>query len=122
MKRRIRWGNRFENRKHNAAGLEQLVVPAATFAVVLVLVLFGIRMLGGTADEEQLKNLESSIQKSAVQCYALEGRYPESLSYLMDHYGVTYDESRYTVSYEVYGPNILPSISVLPAGQDRVTE
>ena len=30
--------------------------------------------------------------KGAVQCYSVEGRYPESLSYMEKHYGLEYDK------------------------------
>ena len=44
--------------------------------------------------EESTKN---AVLKGAVQCYAVEGRYPESLSYLEQHYGVSYDKDKFIV-------------------------
>lgn len=106
--------NRFDNRDNRFSGAVRMALPALTFLLAFVFVLAGIRSIGNTADEQQLKNLEASIRRSAVQCYALEGSYPESLSYLMENYGVTYDDSRYMVSYQAYGSNMLPVITVLP--------
>ena len=51
--------------------------------------------------------------QGAVQCYALEGFYPEDLTYLKEHYGLTYDSEKYVVSYEVIGSNLMPDVSVI---------
>ena len=40
--------------------------------------------------------------------------YPESLSYLEEHYGITYDKENYVVDYEIIGSNILPDVTVIP--------
>ena len=50
---------------------------------------------------------------AAVQCYALEGAYPQSLSYLEENYGVQVNHSRFIVSYEAYASNQLPAVAVL---------
>lgn len=106
--------NRFEKKDRRFGGAWQSVLPAATFVLVFAFVLAGIRSVGRTTDEQEIKSLETAVRNSAVECYALEGRYPESLSYLKEHYGITYDESRYMVSYQAYGANLLPTVTVLP--------
>ena len=42
-----------------------------------------------------------------------EGRYPESLSYLEQHYGVSYDKDKFIVSYEITGSNRMPQVTVI---------
>ena len=37
----------------------------------------------------------------------------EHLDYLKEHYGLTYDETRYIVNYEVMGSNLMPDVTVL---------
>lgn len=44
---------------------------------------------------------------------ALEGVYPESLEYLKEHYGLTYNEDRYIVNYEALGSNLMPDVTVM---------
>ena len=63
--------------------------------------------------EESTKN---AVLKGAVQCYAVEGRYPESLSYLEQHYGVSYDKDKFIVSYEITGSNRMPQVTVTGRG------
>ena len=48
-----------------------------------------------------------------VHCYAIEGSYPESLQYLKDNYGLTYDEEKYFIDYQVLGSNILPDVTII---------
>ena len=40
------------------------------------------------ATQEQRALLEDAITRALVTCYAVEGRYPSSLSYLEENYGV----------------------------------
>ena len=57
--------------------------------------------------------LTDAIRKAAVACYAAEGIYPPTLSYLQEHYGLQIDESRYAVFYEIFAENMMPDITVL---------
>ena len=52
--------------------------------------------------------------------YAIEGRYPPSVEYLEEHYGIQIDRERYNVFYSGFASNIMPDITVIPAkgGED----
>ena len=65
------------------------------------------------AAQEQRALLEDAITRALVTCYAVEGRYPSSLSYLEENYGVQVNHSRFIVSYEAYASNQLPVVAVL---------
>ena len=71
-------------------------------------------LLAGTSSKSQAESLKNAILRSAVSCYAFEGTYPESLSYLKEHYGVTWNEDKYVVDYEIIGANLMPSVTVIP--------
>ena len=73
-----------------------------------------------TTSEQELESLKQAVIRSSVQCYALEGFYPESLEYLEDHYGLTYDDDKYVVSYEVTASNLMPSIDVFALNETEV--
>ena len=62
---------------------------------------------------QEKQSLEEAIQRDIVTCYALEGVYPESLEYLKEHYGLTYNEDRYIVNYEALGSNLMPDVTVM---------
>ena len=65
----------------------------------------------------QKESLESALIRNITYCYAVEGSYPESLDYLKEHYGLTYDEDRFFVDYQVIGANILPDVTIIEKGE-----
>ena len=62
-------------------------------------------------------SLKEAVIKGAVQCYSVEGRYPESLSYLEKHYGLKYDKDEFVISYEIIGSNRMPQVTVIPLNE-----
>lgn len=48
-----------------------------------------------------------------MQCYVLEGHYPDSLSYLEEQYGFSYDKEHFFVDYQLLGANIMPDVTVI---------
>ena len=83
-----------------------------TLAVMGAIVI-GLRETEISSRSEGLRLLEESLTRAAVQCYAVEGRYPDSIRYIEEHYGVYIDRARYAVHYEIFASNILPGITVL---------
>lgn len=63
--------------------------------------------------EEGRQQLETSLRRAAVACYAAEGIYPPTLEHLTEHYGVQIDTERYAVFYEIFANNLMPDITVL---------
>ena len=57
--------------------------------------------------------MEDAVRRSAVACYAAEGVYPPTLTYLEERYGLQIDTARYTVFYDVFAENLMPDITVL---------
>lgn len=104
--------NRFQKKK--GISLRQLVLPASVVLFLLVFLLFykGVSSVSQTASDQQMESLKQAIQRSAVHCYAVEGAYPESLDYLKEHYGITYDPEKYIVDYEIIGSNLMPDVKI----------
>ncbi len=69
--------------------------------------------MGSGQQAESLKQLDASIRKATMTCYATEGVYPPSVQYLKENYGIQIDEDRYSVFYEIEGANLMPSITVM---------
>ena len=57
-------------------------------------------------------------RRAAILFYAVEGRYPPSLSYMTENYGVTINEERYIVRYERFADNVMPQVTVLAREDD----
>ena len=102
--------------------LRRAVLPLLIAAGILAAFVLGFRQVSGRSDEEQQALVERAIRRSLVTCYAVEGNYPASLSYLEEHYGLLIDHSRYVVEYEILGSNILPSIRVARRGSGAHNE
>jgi hypothetical protein len=86
-------------------------------AALITAALISVRGISEQADQNQLKFLENAVRRSAVQCYALEGRFPEEIAYLEENYALIVDRSRYNVHYEFMGGNLIPQIWVFPIAQ-----
>jgi len=93
-----------------------LLLSVALAALALSAGLFAASRMDGVASDEQTAQLRRDIMRAAVTCYAIEGRYPQSLSYISENYGVHIDSSRYIVTYDLLGGNVAPSVSVLKRG------
>ena len=92
--------------------LQGLLLPAAA-AVALLCFAVALNSLSDGRSAEDLRQLEESLRRGCVACYAAEGVYPPDLAYLQEHYGVQVDESRYDVHYSVFAQNLMPDITVL---------
>ena len=67
--------------------------------------------VGSRIDDGGPGRLEDALRESATACYATEGRYPDSVDYLIRHYGVRPD-GRYEIHYSIFASNIPPEIAV----------
>ncbi len=106
--------NRFAHEKKSHSLLRQILTTAVIFFCAAFFLVIGVNAVNSTANEEQAKSLQTAITRSAVQCYAAEGAYPESLDYLCEHYGISWDSDKYVVDYEILGANLMPTITVIP--------
>ena len=89
----------------------------AALPVVLALLVWGgaalARRIGHDLDAQGAAALRQAVLEAAVQCYAVEGRYPESLDRLEREYGVQINHDRYIVVYEAFASNLPPEVTVL---------
>lgn len=73
----------------------------------------GVGSVSSRTKKEQKKSLEEAIQRGITHCYAVEGRYPQSLEYLKKEYGIQYDSNEFFVDYQIAGANIIPDITII---------
>ena len=87
----------------------------APVIAVLVLLCFlgGISNLSRGRETEDKQQLEEALRRAAVTCYAVEGIYPPSVEYMVEHYGLQIDSRRFAVSYTAFAENLMPDITVL---------
>lgn len=94
-----------------------VLLPVLLCILVLLLALSFVGRVDKGVTKEQTAQLKQALTRAAVTCYAIEGRYPPTLDYLYENYGVEVDASRFFVTYDVLGGNIMPTIAVLRRGE-----
>ncbi len=98
------------------------------FAIAAAL-LVAVFLIAGQIDpqrreirEEGAVAIRELIERTARQCYAVEGVYPPNLAYLEDHYGIEINKKDYFVNYEAFASNFPPSVLITPKGSTRASE
>lgn len=91
----------------------------AIFILVLGIFTAGMVFFGKRADKNGVEALRSSIRKASVQCYAIEGRYPPSVEYLEENYGIQVDRKAYSVFYNGFASNVMPDITVVELDREN---
>ncbi|MCQ2522603.1 MAG: hypothetical protein MJ105_09540 [Lachnospiraceae bacterium] len=99
--------------------LRDAVVSVLLFALLFALFLFALNVTERTSLDKQKEVLEEAVDRSLLQCYVTEGRYPKSISYLKENYGISYDETQLRVDYVSYGSNLRPEVTVVIIGGGR---
>lgn len=108
---------RFEYRK-KPVKLSGFLISVCAFLLILFLFIQGISSLSEGTKKHQRESLENALNRDIVYCYSVEGAYPESLDYLKDNYGLTYDEELFFVDYHVSGENIFPDVTIIERGDE----
>lgn len=98
-------------RKHRGT-----LISCLLFALVIFLFVLLFSSVSEKSQDEQQEVLLNALRRASVSCYAIEGRYPDSLDYLKENYGITYDDEKFIVQYDAFASNVFPSISVLVKG------
>lgn len=102
---------RFNLKKENKAKTTYLPI------VLLLLVLTFFVLFTDSFSQANLEHektiLQDALQRSITQCYALEGSYPYQLSYLEEHYGLTYNKEHFYIDYQYIGGNLRPDVTII---------
>jgi len=98
------------NRLHNVSRILNILIIGSVAVAAIASLIFS----APHSTDMQASRLEAIIKKASVQCYALEGAYPDDVFYLKN-YGVIFDTDRFYFHYELYGiSNYMPEIYVIP--------
>ena len=79
--------------------------------------MLALSRLENAHQEAGKQQLEDALRRTAVACYAVEGFYPPDVDYMVQHYGLQYDEDSYRVHYEIFASNLMPEITVVEKGK-----
>ena len=88
---------------------------AVTVLSALLLLVFSqtVSEISLQSSTEQKRCLEEALHRNIITCYAQNGFYPESLDYLLNHYPLSYDESRFVIHYRPVASNLMPDVTII---------
>lgn len=81
--------------------------------LIFCLILIGLLNMNRSTQKNAQSSLENAMRRGIMECYAMEGAYPENLSYLEKNYYITYDHQAYKVIYHYNGDQHLPTFKVV---------
>ena len=100
-------------RKDRKLTIISVILPVIILLIIVAALYTSLGSVKGEVAGEDRQRLEDSVRRAAVACYAAEGAYPPDVDYLIEHYGLSVDESRYIVHYDIFAENLMPDITVL---------
>ena len=110
------------NVNHNPIYMFNRLIYFAIMSIMTLVIVFGILHFAMTNKSRSIDEIETTINGMISQCYALEGSYPADLQYLVEHYGLVLDESKYFYHYEIVASNIKPDIKVVAKWKEAKNE
>ena len=111
--------NRFTQKKSSSHLLRRLLTSVLLFGCLVFFLLLGTSRVQENAGDSQADSLRLAILHSAVHSYAMEGRYPGSIDYIREHYGIDWNPDKYLVTYEIIGSNLMPDVNVFQRKDTR---
>lgn len=96
--------------------MRRWLLPAALMVLAVVLCLM-LPRISRQIKENSRDAIRDAVLRSAMDCYTVEGVYPQNLEYLEQHYGLRLNHRDFIVSYEVFASNQPPSVLVLLKGE-----
>lgn len=93
---------------------------AAVFVALMFAALALLSVVDKKTQNEQTALLEQAVRRAVITCYAVEGRYPDTIEYLQKHYGLAYDSHRFIIRYDAFASNVMPDIVIMVRGGGRI--
>ncbi|MBR4472784.1 MAG: hypothetical protein IKS55_04015 [Oscillospiraceae bacterium] len=91
----------------------RLIWPLLAALILAVILLSVFRHPKTELEDSGAAAIREAVQRSALQCYVVEGVYPPNLQYLEDNYGLQVNTEDYYVSYEAFASNLPPTVKVV---------
>ena len=95
----------------------------ALMLVLLIVFCAGMHLYTHAVHEKTL-NAQKEILFNAIvsamrTCYAIEGVYPRDGDYLVEHYGLSYNQKRFHIYFDSFAENIMPDVRVIERGGEQ---
>lgn len=97
--------------------MKHISIRMALSIIIFILVIGGCWVFADhirySNEVEQKEILQNAVDRMITECYAMEGRYPPDIDYLVEHYGLTYDEDEYWIDYQYIASNLRPDVTII---------
>jgi hypothetical protein len=93
-----------------------LMITIVSLIAILLIGYAAFQNAQQSTAQEKLLITQRAIERAVVNCYAIEGFYPDSVRYLEDNYGIIIDHKKFVVLYETVGSNVRPYVQVVQRG------
>ena len=94
------------------------LLPIAVFVIIVCIFLGSLLTVSDSTVARQKESLENALSRTITYCYIVEGTYPQSLDYIKDSYGLTYNDELFYVDYKPNGANIYPDVTIIQNRED----
>lgn len=81
-------------------------------AIILVITAVMVLLPDDGMTDESAKAIRYAVERSARQCYVVEGVYPPNLEYLEDNYGLQVNRRDFYITYDAFASNMPPAVQV----------
>lgn len=95
------------------------IIKVVAIVVVLALAVLLVNRIDTAHETAETEIVRDAVKNAAITCYAVEGAYPDDVSYLRENYRLAYDADRYLVTYEAFASNMIPDIYVTERSTER---
>lgn len=107
------------NRKKEKASVWLKLIEAAVTVLVLIILIMALKNVADSSGDDGRRQLETSIRRSVMACYATEGVYPPDVEYLEERFGLQINREKYIVHYSVFAENLVPDITVIERVEEK---
>lgn len=105
--------NRFTKSNWRKKLIAHFPLSILVFVLIMGGFIYGVSSIADSDVLNEKQILEEALRRDIVHCYAVEGSYPASLSYMEDNYGLIYDKDKFIIRYENIGGNIMPNVMIV---------
>ncbi|MBQ8995844.1 MAG: hypothetical protein IJ091_08500 [Oscillospiraceae bacterium] len=96
----------------------RLLISCLALIVVLVVLVQRSSVRASQEEiQESINSITDTVMRRALQCYVIEGAYPQNLSYLEENYGLTVNHEEYLIVYNAFAENLPPEVHVKYKGR-----
>lgn len=103
-----------ETYQRKAQRRRRILWMAVIAVIACALIWLAATSASANAREQAAVSVRQTILDTAMQACAIEGAYPASLQYLEEEYGLVVNHADYIINYEIFAPNVAPTVEVVP--------